>query len=508
MRPTDQKSNNEKHENRQKKYSLKDTLDENVNLFRQIFANDDTLVTRYFENQQNNPVKCCILFIEGMVDNKIVNESIIQPVIQNGQIRNYGDITDILLKQVIVTNNIEITSDVNTMIQGITGGDTVLLSDGSSEGLVISSKGWKTRDITEPQFERSLRGPREGFTESLQINLSLIRKKLETPDLKIKYMTLGSQTRTKISICYLDSIVNKKILDEVERRLKDIHTDGILDSGYIQEFIRDTPFTPFYTIGNTEKPDNVAGKLLEGRVAILSEGSPTALTIPYLFAENFQSSEDYYLNFYLASINRILRIIAFFFSISVPAVYVALVTFHQEAIPTPLLLSISAARQGVPFPTIVEIIVLLVVFELLREAGVRMPSNIGQALSIVGALVLGQASVEARLVSAPIVIVVSLTAITSLMIPRITGAIIILRLIFLLLSAFIGLYGYLFGMVGLLISLCEVRSFGVPYMSQLTNLNPEDIKDIAIRAPWWYLKYRPKLIGRNSVRQSGGGKSS
>lgn len=234
-----------------------------------------------------------------------------------------------------------------------------------------------------------------------------------------------------------------------------------------------------------------------------------ALTIPHLFIEYFQANEDYYINFYFSSISRLLRILGFMITVSVPAVYVALVTFHQEMIPTPLLLSISAARQGVPFPTIVETILLLFVFEMLRETGTRMPTNIGQALSIVGALVLGQASVEAKIVSAPVVIVVALSGITGLMIPRIKGAAIILRFVFLLLSAFLGLYGFIFGITGLLLHLCELRSFGIPYMLHLTSLDPEDLKDTAIRAPWWYMKYRPRLIAANNrVRQAIGVKKS
>jgi spore germination protein KA len=322
----------------------------------------------------------------------------------------------------------------------------------------------------------------------------------------MKIMIIGVQTHTKVCVCYLEGIVNHKILDEVYKRLKGINIDGILDAGYIKEFIKDSPFSLVKTVGNTERPDIVAAKLLEGRIAIAVDGTPVVLTVPFLFIENFQSNEDYYINFYFSSLNRLLRISAFIIAISVPAVYTALVTFHQEAIPTPLLLSISAARQGVPFPTIVEVFVFLFTFEIMREAGLRMPFYVGQSLNIVGALVLGTASVEARLVSAPIVIVVSVTAIAGLMLTETKITAIILRLVLLLLSAFIGLYGYIFGLMGFLIYLCELRSFGVPYMLPLTTLDPSELKDTAIRAPWWYMKRRPKLITANRVRQANGDK--
>lgn len=489
-------------------HNMDKSLDANVNLFRQLFKDDDTLIVRYFENQQHIPVKCCIIFIDGMVNNEIVNENVIQPIVQNTMLKNSGDTISSLQNQVIISNNVEKTTDVIKLIEAIVSGDTVLFLDGSLEGLIINTKGWQSRPIIEPEGERVIRGPREGFNESIMMNITMIRRKLETPNLKVKFMTIGVQTHTKVCICYIEGIVNQKILDEVYKRLNSIDIDGILDAGYIQELIRDSPFSPLKTIGSTERPDIVAAKLLEGRIAIVVAGTPVVLTIPYLFIEHFQSNEDYYINFYYASIGRLLRVLGFGITISIPAVYGALVTFHQEAIPTPLLLSISAARQGVPFPTIVEIILLVFFFEMLREAGIRMPSNIGQALSIVGALVLGTASVDAKIVSAPIVIVVSITAISGLIIPRMKGAVIILRLIFLLLSAFVGLYGYLFGLMGFLLHLCEMRSFGVPYMLQLTTLDARELKDTAVRAPWWFMRSRPKFITANRVRQAGRGQKS
>jgi len=477
------------------------TLEENVQLFRQLFTNDETLTIRFFENQQEPLIKCCILFIDGMIDEKIVDENIIQPIMQNTELSSTDDIISRLDAQVVFLNKTQRTPDIDMLSMAIVEGRTVLLIEGSQDGLILSTTAFTTRQIEEPQSERVNRGPREGFVESLMENLTMIRRRLKTTALKMKFLTIGTQTNTNVCICYIDGIVNQKILDELYRRLDRINTDGIFDSEYIKEIIRDSPLSPFETIRDTERPDTVAGKLLEGRIALLVDGSPVVLLLPYVFFEIFQVSEDYYLNFYFASFGRILRMMSFFITVSVPAIYLALVTYHQETIPTPLLLSISAARQGVPFPTIIEVGLMLIVFEILRETGVRMPYYIGQALSIVGALVLGTASVDARIVSAPIVIVISITAITGLSIPGIKSAVIMLRLIFLLLAAVLGLYGYLFGIMGLLLHLCEMRSFGVPYMMSLTSLNASDLKDTVIRSPYWMLDFRPKFVTKNRIRQ-------
>lgn len=488
-------------------YTLHPSLDRNITLFKEIFQDDDTLVIRHFENQQQAAIKSCILFIEGMVDIELVNENVIQPFVQNTMLKSSNHSIHSLQDQVMISNQVEKTSNVDKLIRAILRGDTVFFLDGSSEALIMSTKGWQSRPITEPEGEKIIRGPREGFTEPIMVNLSMIRRRLETPNLKFKFTTVGVQSHTKVCICYIEGIANHKILDELKKRLDDIDIDGVMASGYIAELIKDSPYSPFKTVGSTERPDIVAAKLLEGRIAIIADGTPVALTLPHLFVEYFQANEDYYINFYFSSISRLLRILSFIVSVCLPGIYVALMTFHQEMIPTPLLLSISAARQGVPFPTIVEVFGLLIVFEILREAGTRMPSNIGQALSIVGALVLGQASVEAKIVSAPVVIIVAFTGITGLMIPRLKGVTILLRDIFLLLSAFLGLYGFIFGIIGFLLHLCELRSFGIPYTLYLTSLDPKDIKDTVIRAPWWYMKYRPKLIvANNRVRQAMEGK--
>ncbi|WIV12421.1 spore germination protein [Proteiniborus sp. MB09-C3] len=488
---------------------LSKSLENNIETIKKVFNEDDTLIIRQFENQHDSKLKCCIFFVDGMANTEMISENIISPIVTSSVIKSSRNTIHTLQYQVLLSRQITKTDSLIRLIEAIINGDTVLLVDSLSEALIINTKDWQTRAIEEPPSEKVLRGPREGFTESILVNLSMIRRKVSSSKLKFKLITLGEETRTEAYICYIEEIVNEKILDELYRRLSSFNMDGVLAVNYIQEFIKDAPLSPFKTVGTTERPDVVAAKLLEGRIAIILDGTPTAITLPYLFIEYFQSNEDYYLSFYFGSIGRILRILGFIITTSVPAIYLALVTFHQELIPTPLVLSISAARQGVPFPTVVELIGMLTVFEILREAGTRMPTYIGQALSIVGALVLGQAAVQARFVSAPIIIIVALSGITGLMIPALTGISIIARTALLLLSSALGLYGYVFGMLGIGIHLFSIRSFGVPYMSNLTSMKLQDLKDTFIRAPWWYMEYRPQFIASKKLRRKAfGGKNN
>ena len=340
------------------------------------------------------------------------------------------------------------------------------------------------------------------FVETLKTNRSMLRRKIQNPALVFEMLKLGEQTNSAVNIVYIDDIVNKRILAELKYRLNKIDLDAILDTGYIEELIRDEQFSPFNVIGYTERPDILAAKLLEGRIAILCDGSPVAITVPYLFIETLQANEDYYTSFFTASINRMIRFTAFFLTVFVPGFYVALVTHHHEIIPFKLLFSIIAARVGVPFPSIIEILGMILLFELLRESGLRLPKGLGQTVSIVGALVLGQAAVEAKIISAPVVIIIAITAITSFIFYRINGAVMITRFIITLLGAMFGLYGVILGLIGIFIHLYSLRSFGIPYMSYIGSTKGQELKDTLVRAPWWYMYLRPKLIStRNYIRK-------
>lgn len=367
---------------------------------------------------------------------------------------------------------------------------------------MIDTKEYSGRSITEPQAESVLRGPREGFTEILLGNLELVRRRISNPELKFEMLKMGRRSGTQIAICYLDDLVNDKILSEVKKRINKIDVDYVLSTAKIMELIEDHPKSTFRTIGITERPDVVCEKILDGKLAILCDGSPVAITIPYLFHEGFESNEDNYNHYIYSSINKMLRYIAFFIGSSTPALYVAACTFHRELIPTQLAMSIYLSRIGVPFPTFFECIAMLLVFEILREASVRLPKHVGSAISIVGALVLGDAAVKAKFVSAPMVIVIALTEISALVLANMQESLIFLRFLFLISSSILGLYGYIFAVMGVCIHLMSMKSFGINYMLYIGNLKLEYIMQTLFRAPWWKIRRRTKGIAKDSIKTS------
>jgi spore germination protein KA len=475
-------------------------LKKNLHILNELLGASSDFIVREFTFGHQGQLTGALIFIDGMTDKATINESIIRPLMYDSRLV----LPDSKLKtndlQVIKTTmlsvgEVEQVGSIDQVVDACLSGDTAFLINGSKEALVISTRGWETRGVQEPKTESVVRGPREGFSENLRVNTALIRRKIKNPDLILDSMKIGSKTKTVVNIAYLKGVVNPKLVEEVKRRLNRITTDAILESGYIEQFIEDAPFSFFSTIANSEKPDVIAAKLLEGRVAILVDGTPFVLTVPMVFIESFQTAEDYYSRPYFASMIRILRFIAFTISALGPASYVALTTFHQELIPTPLLFTMAEAREGIPFPAALEALIMGIIFEILREAGVRLPRPVGQAISIVGALVIGEAAVQAGLIGAPMVVVVALTAVASFVVPAQTDVGAFLRVIFLILAATTGAYGILIGLLGVLIHLASLRSFGTPYLAPLAPLTAGDLKDVFIRAPIWAMFTRPRTIG-------------
>jgi spore germination protein KA len=302
---------------------------------------------------------------------------------------------------------------------------------------------------------------------------------------------------------YIKGIANEDILGEVRRRLDGIRIDGILESGYIEDLIQDEVWTPFPTVYNSERPDVIAGGLLEGRVAILVEGTPFVLMVPVVLDSFLQSAEDYYQRYDFATFIRMLRFVSFLIALLFPSLYVAVVTYHQEVLPTSLMLNLAAQRENVPFPPIVEAFVMEVIFEILREAGLRMPKAVGNTISIVGALIIGQAAVEAGIVSSAMVIVVALTAITNFVIPSLSFAIAIrlLRFVFLVLAGTLGMYGIAVGLLMMVLHLASLRSFGIPYLKPFAPFAPSGLKDAVFRFPLWSMNRRPAFLSRDRFRQ-------
>ncbi len=484
--------------------SLSESLEDNISLIKQLFINVDTVQVRRMENEKDNRLKFALIFSDGVVDKSFISEYVVLPLITFTP-SSTGSTLESLSSQVLRACETEQPQDVKAIVEAVSYGETVLFAEGEATAMVINTKSFETRTVAEPDSERSLTGPREGFTESLMTNLSLIRRKVRTNELKMKMRVFGRRTQTKACICYMEGLVNQSILKELERRLDGIDMDGVLDPNYLAEMMVDTKLPLFRTTGYTERPDTVIGKLLEGRIALFVDGSPVALTLPHLFIEFFQSSEDYYMNHYYTSFSRLLRILGFILTLLVPGLYIAVVAFHHEMLPTQLLINIAAERASVPLPAALEAFLMLIVFDLLRETGVRMPGNVGQALSIVGALVIGQAAVEAKMVAAPMIIVVALTGICNLLVPKIGAPTIYIRLVLLLLASTFGFYGLVLGVAVLLIHIINLRSFGISVLTLTGDLSKQETKDTWVREPWPVMILRPR-IAADRVRMKGGDK--
>jgi len=478
---------------------LSKTLESNIQYFSSLYKESSDVIFRTFIVDKKD---AAIIYIEGLSDTQQLEQQVLETLLDTSEL----DETDFLLsiKNRLPISNINRVTTISACIDAISTGNPVLLFDGFEEAFSLGLVKFEKRTIEEPQAETSIRGPREGFTESLGINTSLLRRIIKDPALKMKTVHIGKYTKTKVVISFIEGIVDKALIEEIENRLNRINIDGVLESGYIEQFIEDNPYSPFPQVLYTERPDVVCGNLLEGRAVLLIEGTPFSLVAPVSFFSLFQSPEDYYERFWIGAIIRSLRFLFLVIALFLPSIYVSIVTFHQEMIPSALLLSIASAREGIPFPGIVEAIMMEITFEAIREAGVRLPRQVGSAVSIVGALVIGQAAVQAGIVSAPMIIVVSITGIASFMVPRysIGLAIRLLRFPIIILAGFVGLIGVMLALILLVIHLSTLRSFGLPYLSPIATLQKHPLKDTLIRSPLWKMNRRPQLTGEiNAVRQ-------
>lgn len=469
----------------------------NTQMFRELFTGDDLFTLKILTNEHDPSLNIAIALNNCMVNSDIVNRDIISPLCKKPLV---DDITYALNSGIFVFSA-KMCDSAEDAVINVAAGDTVVFIGNADRVITIDTKGMKQRDVSAPDTEQSVTGPAEGFNENIVTNLSLIKKRVMTHRLKNEFVTLGRQSNSKLAVCYIDGIVRPELVFELKRRLNAIDTDFIADSNYIAEFIRDNKSSFIKTYGKTARPDVFAAKLLEGRVGVILNGSPTALTFPFLFIENFQTPDDYYLNCWYANIGRILRLLGFYLSFLVPSAFVALTLHHMSMLPPEWLYSISASRTGVPVPIVVEIFLLFAVFEILRETGTRMPSSIGLALNVVGAIILGQAAVDAKLVSAPTVIVVAFSGVMGLMVPNLKGAVFYIRLAMLVLATVAGLPGVFIGFILLIILLCNMSSMGVPIMYLYSFLAKEGRSDTFFRAPIYRMNYRQKPFSDNIKRQ-------
>lgn len=452
-----------------------------------------------------------IVYISGMIDSRVIDETILEPLMKHSQLPN-GKIqikssgwANVLMETGVFTTAVKETKLWDEICDAVLEGDTVLFINHCNTALILTTRKYEGRAINEPETESEIRAPRDGFVENIQTNAALIRRRIKDYGLRFDSMKIGERTKTVVSIVFIESLVNDSLLKEVKSRLERIKTDGILATAYIEELIEDAPFSPFPKIANTERPDKVCAALLEGRIVILADNAPFALILPVVFWQFLQSSGDSYEHYFFATFIRWIRLIALFLSISASSIYVLLSSFHQEMLPTALALKIATGRNGVPFPAVMEAFVMEIILEIMKEAGLRMPKKIGHTVSIVGTLVIGQAAVSAGLASPLLVIVVAIAAISSFAMPsyKMGNTIRLIRFPILFITALFGLLGYLAGIIVILLHLMSLRSFGAPYLAPVIPFDKSGNKDVFIRAPWWEMIKRPGFVRpKDKIRQA------
>lgn len=476
-------------------------LEDNISAIEHSFKDSLDFIVRKIRFGPSGQVKMAMVFLETLTDKQSLSDFVLKPL--NMLCFDEREVTKIPGKIIDIIPSalkLEEESDWEELEKKIVTGHAILFIDEYDQAIIMEARKWNERGISEPQSEAVVVGPREGFVESLITNVSLMRRRLRTPNLVMEAIPVGTTSNTNVVICYLKGVAKEELVEEVRRRIDNINVEAMYEINLVNELVSDVRFTPFRMFSTTERPDKLASALVEGRVGLIAENSPMAMIVPTVFWQFFQSSEDYYEHYPMAALNRMLRMFSFFAVVGLTAFYVAIVTFHHEMVPTQLILSMAAVREPVPFPTVVEALFLEVILEGLREAGLRLPKPAGQAVSIVGALVMGQAAVEAGLVSPQLVIAVALAGIASFLIPdySFVVALRILKFGFIILAGTFGIFGLMIGYLALGLHLTALQGFGVPYLSPVTPFKLKDMKDIFFRAPWWSMgKKGPKQEGGN-----------
>lgn len=465
---------------------LSNSLSENIAELQNIFTLTPDLVIRTFESSFVEGT-AAIVYLTGLVDKNSINNNILRPLLKQ-QARGDAKILDR-----ISVGEVTVAYDFATVEKEIFEGSCIMLVEGRNEAFVLETHGWPQRAIEEPQLEAALKGAHQGFVETAIQNIALIRRYLPNRELKIKEFLVGDRGATRVSVLYLRDVVHPEVLQEMEDRIKLIRIDTILNSGELAELIEDNPFSPFPQFMVTERPDSAASHILQGKIVVMVDRSPSVLVGPATFSAFFQSADDYSTRWLVATFIRMLRGMAFLIATFLPAVYIALISFNYEVIPLDLILSVGESRERVPFPPLLEAMIMELTLEMLREAGVRLPAPIGQTVGIVGGIVIGQAVVQAGVVSNIMVIVVAFTAISSFIIPNsdMGAAVRLLRFLMMGLAALFGIVGIIVGLMGLIGHLIQLESLGVPYGSPLAPVRFSDWKDFFVRLPLWSMKDRP-----------------
>lgn len=444
-----------------------------------------------------------IVYIAPLTDNNLLNESVIKPLIEFDE-QLEGDVCGFIQEQVLANNEVQTQDNIDQFITEILKGKAGIIIDKSGKLLTCDVEKIVVRPIQEPPSSAVIKGPREGFNESIKYNLSLIRHKLPTPDLVVDTFSVGKYTKAQVAVIYLQDIADKNVVNEVERRISKIDIDGVVDSYYISAYLQSRPQSIFKQVGDTEKPDILVSKMLEGRIGILVDGSPIVLTVPFILIEDLQSSDDYYSQPIKVAFLRILRLIGVVLAVLLPGTYVAIQLYHYKILPTEFLITIMDTSQGIPFTPFTEVLFIVLLFEILYEANLHMPQYMGMALSIVGALILGETAVNAGLVSPPAVMIVALSGLTFYVVPNQASQFSMLRILYVLVGATLGLFGILAMSVWVMSYLCSFDTYESAYLGPATPYIKGDMKDFLVKAPLTGMKTRPRSIAnnkRNRTRQ-------
>ena len=447
-----------------------------------------------------------LVFFDGLANLTYVSDYIIKPLMVNSKIaqaQNARDILDVISSGDIYYAEQKIVDDIDQVIDGIISGGTALIFDDEKTAVLFNTRGYEKRAISDPLSENVTKGARDSFVETLRVNTSLVRRKIKTPNLVIEQTTVGKRTLTEVAIFYIKGLTDMDIVEEVKRRLNAIDVDNVLATGFIEEYLSDDPSCSFPQLQSTERPDKFSADIVEGRVGIVIDGLPVAFVVPAVLVQFLQASDDYSRNYLIASTIRLMRFFLAFLTLILPGFYIAVTTFHQEMIPTVLALSIAKAKTGVAFPTFIEVLIMLIAFEVLLEAGKRIPRNIGQAVTIVGALIVGQAAVEAKMVSPVVVVVIAATAIFSFVIPDqdFGNSLRLWRFILAAFSSLLGLYGLIIGLIMMIHSLSKLESFGVPYLAPFVSSEKVTLQDTFLRLPLKMQKQRPEYLQTENVQR-------
>lgn len=453
--------------------SVRRSLDTNKQAILSQFAKDDDLFIRTFSIAKT---PAFMAGIQGLFDKQVSAQTILAPLS-----KATGTMTSNLIMNTLSSFVVEETNSLEQAVQRLMYGNIVLFIDGMHTAFVVDVSAVEQRSIEESKNETVIRGPHIGFIENLTVNISLIRRILHNRHLKVEKDYVGQKTKNKMALLYIEGIAHPKLIDDVETKLHNISVDAVLDSGYVEQLIESRRFSFFPTIRHTEHPQTVVASLLEGRIAILVDGSPAALLVPHLFLDNFMSPEDLNSRPYYSSLMRMLRLFGFFLSTQLPALYIAIENFHKELVPSSLLLSIAGTREGVPFPISMETVLMIAIFELVKETGVRMPQSLGPSISLVAGLILGQAAVEAGFVGIPTVIIVALAGLSSFLTPSLNETGFLLRALLLAPAAFVGLFGVILIDILITLHIVSLRSFGAPYFAPISPTYFEDWRDTFLR---------------------------